>query len=303
VSAATAQVPSRPEELDLVVIGGFGAALRRFARQSPAGVFAGALLLLVLVVGLLAPVLAPYDPLATSFAEVRQAPNAKHWLGTDHLGRDTLSRIIHGTRVTMLIAISSVLIGEALGFAWGVATGYIGGRFDLISQRVVEVLMSFPTFVLALLLLVSMGPGLLTVIVAIAITRVPGTTRVIRSVALSLRELAYVEAARALGTPTHRTLVRHIAPQCTAPMLILISLNLGGAIFTEAGLSFLGVGVPPPSPTWGNMLGGVLAEQFRPSWWLVVFPGLAITLTVMATNLLGDGLRDFLDPRLRGVVE
>ena len=301
MAAVSAQAAPLPDEL--VLQGGMGEAFRRFARQSPAGVFAGALLLLVLVVGLLAPLLAPYDPLATSFSEVRQAPNAKHWLGTDHLGRDTLSRIIYGTRVTMLIAISSVLIGEALGFAWGVATGYIGGRFDLISQRIIEVMMSFPTFVLALLLLVSMGPGLLTVIIAIAVTRVPGTTRVVRSVALSLRELAYVEAARALGAPPLRTMVRHVAPQCTAPMLILISLNLGGAIFTEAGLSFLGVGVPPPSPTWGNMLGGVLAEQFRPSWWLVVFPGLAITLTVMATNLLGDGLRDFLDPRLRGVVE
>jgi ABC-type dipeptide/oligopeptide/nickel transport system permease subunit len=263
----------------------------------------GLFVLLVLVVGALAPLLAPYDPLANSFSEVRQAPSPSHWLGTDHLGRDTLSRIIYGTRVTMLVAVSSVLLGEALGFAFGVATGYLGGKFDLLSQRVIEVLMSFPTFILALLLLVSMGAGLQTVIVAIAITRVPGTTRIIRSVVLSLRELAYVEAARALGAPSIRTMVRHIAPQCVAPMLVLISLNLGGAIFTEAALSFLGVGVPPPDPSWGNMLGGVMAEQFRPSWWLVVFPGLAITLTVMATNLLGDALRDFLDPRLRGVVE
>lgn len=260
-------------------------------------------MVLVLIVGALAPVLAPYDPIANSFTDVRQAPNAKHWLGTDHLGRDVLSRIIYGTRVTMLVSITSVLIGEALGFAWGVAAGYLGGRFDLLSQRVIEVMMSLPTFVLALLLLVSLGPGVGTVIIAIAITRVPGTTRVIRSVALSLRELAYVEAARALGAPTIRTMLRHIAPQCVAPMLVLMSLNLAGAIFTEVGLSFLGVGIPPPNPSWGNMLGGVLAEQFRPSWWLVVFPGLAITLTVMATNLFGDGLRDFLDPRLRGVVE
>lgn len=302
-AAATTHDVIPADELELDPRVGLRHGLSRFLRQSPAGAFAGVLLLLVLVVGALAPVLAPYDPLANSFAEVRQAPSARHWLGTDHLGRDTLTRIIYGTRVTMLVAVTSVLIGELLGFAWGVATGYVGGRFDLISQRIIEVLMSFPAFILALLLLVSLGAGLQTVIIAIAITRVPGTTRIIRSVTLSLRELAYVEAARALGASPLRIMARHVAPQCIAPMLILISLNLGGAIFAESALSFLGVGVPPPNPSWGNMLGGVLAEQFRPSWWMVLFPGLAITLTVMAANLLGDGLRDFLDPRLRSVVE
>lgn len=262
-----------------------------------------ALLILVVVVGALAPVLAPYDPLAASYSSIREPPSWEHLLGTDHLGRDVLSRIIYGTRVTMLVAVSSVVVGEALGFAWGVASGYLGGRFDIVSQRIIEVLMSFPTLILALLLLVGMGAGIQTVIVAIAITRVPGTTRIIRSVALALRELAFVEAARALGTPTWRILLRHVAPQCIAPMLILISLNLGSAIFIESALSFLGVGVPPPNASWGNMLGGVLAEAFKPPWWMVLFPGIAITLTVMATNLLGDALRDFLDPRLRGIVE
>lgn len=303
MSAAVAADLARLEEQELGAERGAVANLRRFARQSPYGVGAAVFLALVVVVGALAPLIAPYDPLANSFSEVRQPPNWKHLLGTDHLGRDTLSRIIHGTRVTMIVAVTSVLIGEAIAFVWGITTAYVGGRFDLVSQRVIEVLLSFPGLILALLLMVSMGAGLQTVIVAIAITRVPGTTRIIRSVALALRELAYVEAARALGTPTWRIMLRHLAPQCIAPMLVLISLNLGNAIFTEAGLSFLGVGIPPPNPSWGNMLGGVLAEQFRPSWWLVVFPGLAITLTVMATNLLGDALRDFLDPRLRGVVE
>jgi peptide/nickel transport system permease protein len=304
---ATAAVSARPlgtpEEAEVFEAHGIGPALRRFARQSPAGVVAAALLGLILVVGVLAPVISPYDPLFNSFAEVRQTPSAKHWLGTDHLGRDVLSRIIHGTRVTMLVAVTSVFIGEALGFAWGVACGYLGGRFDLISQRLVEVMMSFPQLILALMLMVSLGPGLQTVIIAIAVTRVPGTTRIVRSVALSLRELAYVEAGRALGASTPRIMFRHIAPQCVAPMLVLISVNLGGAIFTESALSFLGVGIPPPNPSWGNMLGGVLAEAFRPSWWLVLFPGLAVSLSVMASNILGDALRDFLDPRLRGVVE
>jgi ABC-type dipeptide/oligopeptide/nickel transport system permease subunit len=289
--------------VDLAPERGARAHLGRFARQSPAGVVAAGLILLVIVVGTLAPLVAPYDPLLNSFADVRQAPNAKHWLGTDHLGRDTLSRIIYGTRITLLVAVASVVFGDSLGFMWGVACGYIGGRFDIASQRIVEVLQSFPQLILAILLLVALGPGLSTVIIAIGVTRVPGTTRIVRSVALALRDLAYVEAARALGAPSWRIMVRHIAPQCVAPMLVLISLNLGGAIFTEAGLSFLGLGIPPPNPSWGNMLGGVLAEAFRPSWWLVVFPGLGITLTVMAFNLLGDALRDFLDPRLRGVLE
>jgi peptide/nickel transport system permease protein len=290
------------EDLDLAPELGALQQLRRFARQSPAGAVALCLIVVVLVVGSLAPLLAPYDPLLNSFAEVRQAPSAKHWLGTDHLGRDVLSRVIYGTRVTMLVAVTSVLIGESLGFAWGVACGYLGGKFDLVSQRLIEVMQSFPQIILAILLLVALGAGLQTVIIAIAVTRVPGTTRIVRSVALSLRELAYVEAARALGTPSASIMARHIAPQCIAPMLVLISLNLGSAIFTEAGLSFFGLGIPPPNPSWGNMLGGVLAEAFRPSWWLVVFPGLAITLTVMSFNLLGDALRDFLDPRLRGVL-
>jgi peptide/nickel transport system permease protein len=276
--------------------------LGRFVQHSPLGAVSALLILLVIVVGALAPVLAPYDPLEASYAVTRQPPSLQHLLGTDHLGRDTLSRIIHGTRITMLVAVSSVLIGEALGFTFGVATGYLGGRFDLFSQRITEVLMSFPSLILALLLLVGLGSGLHTVIVAIAVTRVPGTARVIRSVALATRELLYVDAARALGASPWRMMLRHVAPQCIAPMLVLISVNLGGAILTEAALSFLGVGIPPPAPSWGNMLGGVLAEAFRPPWWMVIFPGLFLTVTIMATNLLGDALRDFLDPRLRGVI-
>jgi ABC-type dipeptide/oligopeptide/nickel transport system permease subunit len=290
------------EEIDRTTAPSLLGELGRFARHSPLGAVATGYLLLVVVVGALAPLLAPYDPLAASYAATRQPPSLSHLMGTDHLGRDTLSRIIYGTRITMLVAVSSVLLGEALGFTWGVASGYLGGRFDIVSQRVVEVLMSFPSVILALLLLVGLGSGLHTVVVAIAVTRVPGTTRIIRSVALAVRDLSYVEAARALGTPSWRTMLHHVAPQCVAPMLVLISLNLGAAIFTEAALSFLGVGVPPPDPSWGNMLGGVLAEAFRPPWWMVVFPGLFLTLTIMATNLLGDALRDFLDPRLTRVI-
>ena len=163
--------------------------------------------------------------------------------------------------------------------------------------------MSFPTLILAMLLLIGLGAGVRTVILAIAITQVPGCTRIVRSSALATRGYAYVEAARSIGASPLRIIVREVAPQCIAPFLVVLTLTLGSAVFAEAALSFLGVGVPPPAPSWGNMLGGVLAAAFRPSWWLVVFPGVAITITVMAANLLGDALRDFVDPKLRRRIE
>jgi ABC-type dipeptide/oligopeptide/nickel transport system permease subunit len=275
----------------------------RFSRSSPAGAASAVILIMVVLVGILAPLLAPFDPLAGNYAMTRHPPAWPYLLGTDDLGRDVVSRIIYGTRITMLVSLTSVLLGDAIGFVWGVASGYLAGRFDLISQRIIEVLMSFPTLILAMLLLISLGAGVRTVIVAIAITQVPGCTRIVRSTALSVRAFAYVEAARSIGASPLRIMLREVAPQCVAPFLVVLTLNLGSAVFAEAALSFLGVGVPPPAPSWGNMLGGVLAAAFRPSWWLVVFPGVAITLTVMAANLLGDALRDFLDPKLKRRME
>lgn len=275
----------------------------RFVRLSPIGTVAAAVWILLLLMAIFAPQLAPYDPQEADYGAIRQAPSAAHLLGADDLGRDILSRLIFGARITLIVSISSVLIGDLLGFLWGVASGYLGGRFDLISQRVLDVLMSFPTLILALLLLVALGAGLTTVIIAIAVTRIPGATRVIRSVVLSVKENAYVEAARMVGVRPVALMLRHIAPQCLAPLIVIATLNLGAAIFAEAALSFLGLGIPPPAPSWGNMLGGVLAASFKPSWWLVVFPGLAITLAVMTANLLGDALRDFLDPKLRQRLE
>lgn len=282
---------------------GFGATarqfVRRFVRASPIGTVAAVFLILICLVGVFADQLAPYNPLTASFGAMRQPPSAQFLLGSDNLGRDILSRIIYGARVTLSVAITSVLIGDAIGFLWGITAGYIGGRFDMLSQRLIEILLSFPGLILAILLLVALGPGLNTVIIAIAISRVPLSTRVIRSVVLSIKELAYVDAARSLGATSGRIMLHHVAPQCLAPVLVIFSANLGTAIFAEAALSFLGVGVPPPTPSWGNMLGGVLAEAFKPPWWMVIFPGLAITLTIMAANLFGDALRDVLDPRLR----
>jgi len=210
-----------------------------------------------------------------------------------------LSRIIFGARITLSVGCISVFLGDAIGFLWGVASGYLGERFDLISQRLVDILMSFPGLILALLLLVVLGAGLSTVIIAIAVTRIPSATRITRSVVLTIKESAYVEAARCIGVPTWAIMWRHVAPQCIAPILIVATLHLGAAIFSESALSFLGMGIPPPAPSWGNMLGGVLAAAFRPPWWLVVFPGVAITIAIMAANLIGDALRDFLDPKLR----
>ncbi len=274
-------------------------AVARFFRSSPLGGVCALLLLLLASVAVLADRLAPYNPLTANYGVIRDPPLARHVLGTDHLGRDVLSRIIFGARVTLLVAISSVLLGDTIGFIWGVASGYLGGRADLISQRVLDVLMSLPSLILALLLMAGLGAGLTTVIVAIAVTRVPLSSRVVRSMVLSVKELAYVEAARVLGASEARVMARHVTPQCVAPFLIITTGHLGAAIFIEAALSFVGVGVPPPTPSWGNMLGGVLAEAFKPPWWMVVFPGVAITVTILAVNLFGDALRDFLDPKLK----
>ena len=271
----------------------------RFLRSSLLGSVAGAVLIGVAVVAFMADVLAPHHPLEAHYDATRVSPGREYLLGTDHLGRDVLSRMIYGAQVTLVVAVASVLIGETLGFTWGIVSGYMGRRVDMVSQRLLEVMMAFPTLILALLLMSGLGAGLHTVVIAIAVTRIPGSARIIRSVVLSVKEMAYVEAVRCLGASTPRIMLRHVAPQCIAPLLVVASLNLGIAIFAEAALSFLGVGIPPPTPSWGNMLGGVLAEAFRPPWWIVLFPGLAITITILACNLLGDALRDFLDPRLR----
>ncbi|MCY3991625.1 MAG: ABC transporter permease [Caldilineaceae bacterium] len=277
----------------------FSSAVGRFAQSSPIGMVAVGIWLLMFVMAVFAPILSPYDPLEADYAAIRAAPTAEHILGTDQLGRDLLSRIIYGARITLIVSITAVFVGDLIGFVWGIASGYLGQRFDLISQRVVDVLMSFPGLILALLLLVVLGAGLVTVIVAISVTRIPSATRITRAVVLSIKETSYVEAAKMIGASNVRIMVRHVAPQAVAPILVVATLHLGGAIFAESALSFLGMGIPPPAPSWGNMLGGVLAAAFRPPWWLVIFPGVAITIAIMAANLFGDAFRDFLDPKLR----
>jgi peptide/nickel transport system permease protein len=296
--AATVDQNIPREELNLDR--GLWAVARSFARTSPIGAVSAIFLIFLFIIAIFANQVAPYHPLEADFRALRQPPSATHWLGTDNLGRDVLSRLIHGARISLSIAVISTVISKIIGMAWGVLTGYVGKSFDLVSQRVIDVLLAFPGIILAMLLLAALGGGFGTVIFAITLLSIAGTVRVIRSVVLSVKEMAFVEAASATGVPSWRIMANHVAPQCVAPLLVLTSASLGGAIFAEAALSFLGLGIPQPMPSWGNMLGGILADQFRPRWWLVIFPGLAITLTILAFNLVGDALRDHLDPKLRG---
>ena len=277
-----------------------GHTLAIFSRRYPVGLVAALVLLMIALLAVLAPLVTPYDPNFQHFTDLQQAPSATYWLGTDYEGRDILSRLIYGGRVSLEVAVLSVLLGTMVGSAWGVVSAYLGGKVDLLSQRVMEVVMAFPTLVLAMIFLIALGGGIWTVIIAIAVTRLPFGVRVIRSVTLSIKELTYVDAARAVGASDLRIMARHIVPQCIPAFLVLATAHLGTAIVIEAGLGFLGIGITPPTASWGNMLGGVVANTYKPLWWLVVFPGLAISLAVLAVNLLGDALRDILDPKMRG---
>ncbi len=270
-----------------------------FAKQNPVGAAAGLFLLAVIIIAIVAPLIAPFGPFDANFQKLTVAPDAENLLGTDPIGRDVLSRIIFGARTTLIVAFAAVFLGTTTGALFGLVSATLGGKFDLVTQRLLDVLQAFPDLTLALLLSAALGPGLDTVIIAIAVTKVPFGGRVIRSVALQIREMDYVTAIRAVGASNIRIMRLHIAPQCVAPFLVLATTHLGVAIIIEAALGLLGVGIPVPSPTWGN----ILAQQSNtliPAWWLVVFPGVAITLVVLAFSLFGDSLRDYLDPRLRG---
>jgi ABC-type dipeptide/oligopeptide/nickel transport system permease subunit len=271
--------------------------LRRLARLGSVSLAGGVVGLAIVFMAIAAPLLAPREPLKADFRRMSKPPDAQAYFGTDQVGRDTLSRVIHGARTSLFVAFSAVLLGTTVGSVWGLASGYLGGRFDLMSQRAMEILQAFPDLILAMAISMAIGTGFPAVIVAIAITRLPFGGRVIRSVALSVKELAYVEAGRASGASHGRIMALHILPQCLAPYLVLATTHLGVAIVIEAALGFLGVGIPPPTPTWGNMLADSLTSLV-PNWWQVFFPGLAITITVLAFNLLGDGIRDTLDRKL-----
>src|SRR5689334_23811989 len=272
----------------------------RFVRKKPLGAAGGVLMLAMLLTALLANVLQTHVPIATDATATLARPSEEHWLGTDHLGRDIYSRIVHGARVSLIVGIGSTLLGSVLGGIIGLLSGYVGGKTDLITQRVMDILQGLPLLVLALVMSAALGPSIPNVVIAISIPIVPRAARVIRASVLSIREMQYVEAARAVGLRHLRIAFRHILPNTVGPFIVLCTAQLGSAILVEAALSFLGLGVPEPYPSWGRMLSVSAAEYAQKAPWLVLFPGLAISLAVFGSNLLGDALRDTLDPRLRG---
>jgi peptide/nickel transport system permease protein len=279
---------------------GWPEALLRFCRKKPLGAAGGFIMVLIVFTAIFANVLQTHDPIATNAAATLAPPSAAHWLGTDHLGRDIYSRILHGARVSLLVGLGSTLVASLLGGIIGLLSGYVGGKTDLVVQRVMDILQGLPLLVLALVMAAALGPSIPNVILAISIPIMPRAARVIRSSVLSIREFQYVEAARSLGLTHLRIAFRHILPNTIGPFIVLGTAQLGSAILTEAALSFLGLGVPEPYPSWGRMLSVSAAEYAQKAPWLVLFPGIAISLAVFGSNLLGDALRDTLDPRLRG---
>ena len=274
-------------------------AIGDFCRRRRLGAIAAAGILFMLLVAVLAPLIAPYDPLATDFAAMLTPPSSIHWLGTDTFGRDVLSRLIYGSRTALLVGFGSAIVGATLGAVLGVASAYFGGRVDLYLQRVMDIFLSFPIIILALALVAILGNSIPNVITAITIPMIPRCALVIRSSALSIREMPYVDAARAAGFGHTRIILRHMLPNVMAPYLIMVTSFLGQAILLEASLSFLGLGVQEPVAAWGLMLRGAAVEFAERAPWMAIFPGLAISLSVFAFNLFGDSLRDALDPRLR----
>ncbi|HSE05891.1 MAG TPA: ABC transporter permease [Methylomirabilota bacterium] len=274
--------------------------LARFCRKKPLGAAGGAIMVVIFLTALFADQLQTHDPIATDSIGTLAAPSREHLLGSDHLGRDIYSRIVHGARVSLIVGLASTLLGSILGGIIGLLSGYAGGKTDLITQRVMDILQGLPLLVLALVMSASLGPSIQNVVIAISIPIIPRAARVIRSSVLSIREMQYVEAARAIGLRHLRIAFRHILPNTIGPFIVLCTAQLGSAILVEAALSFLGLGVPEPYPSWGRMLSVSAAEYAQKAPWLVMFPGLAISLAVFGSNLLGDALRDTLDPRLRG---
>lgn len=272
-------------------------AWRRFAANR--GAVAGALILaLFLLTALLAPWLAPYLPTAQRLSIRLSPPSASHWLGTDDLGRDLLSRLVYGTRVSLRVGAISVAVALGCGTALGVLAGYVGGRVDEGVMRCLDVLLAFPSTLLAILIVAVLGPGLDNAIMAIALVNIPVYARLVRASVLAVKHQEFIEAARAVGASHFRVVTSHVLPNCLTPITVQATLGIGTAILETAGLSFLGLGAQPPTPEWGTMLNDA-RPYLRDAWWVITFPGLAIIATVLGFNLLGDGLRDLLDPQGR----
>jgi len=273
---------------------------RRLCQRYPLGAIGSFIVFLVVFAAVFADFVAPYDPTTTSAKMSLSPPGSDMLFGGDMMGRDVLSRIIHGARISLAVGIGSTILGGVIGTIIGLMCGYWMGLFDLLIQRIIDMMQALPLLVMALVMAASLGPSLENTIIAISIPLVPQVARVIRSNVLSLRELPFVEAARAVGMSDLRIVFRHILPNTLAPLIVLGTAQLGSAILTEASLSFLGLGVPEPYPSWGRMLSESAAEYVRVAPWLVIFPGIAISAAVFGANLMGDAVRDFLDPRNQG---
>lgn len=277
-----------------------GAGLGSFLRKKPLGALGAVVILLAVLLALFAPVVAPADPIQTSLINALEAPSGGHLFGTDANGRDLLSRVIYGARTSLGIGLGAVLLGVSAGTLLGVIGGFLGGVVDMLFQRLMDMLQAFPTVVLAMAIVAAAGISYPNIIIAIGVTIIPSVARVVRSAVLTVRENQYIDAARALGASDPRLMLRHVLPNVAAPIIVLTSVVIGQAIISEATLSFLGLGVQEPRPSWGGMLAGNAQRHIEDAPWLVIFPGLALALVVFAFNMLGDALRDVLDPRMRG---
>ena len=270
--------------------------LWRRLRRNPRTLFGAAVLILIVIAAIFAEPLSPYAPNVQNLRNRLQAPSAEHWLGTDQFGRDVLSRIIFGGRVSLQVGFISVGIALLIGGAMGLAGGYYGKKLDSVLMAIVDVLLALPAFLLALAIIAALGPGLINVMIAVGIANIPGFARITRSAVLTVREQDYVTAALAAGSSDWRIISKHVVPNALSPVIVQVTLALAGAILSAAGLSFLGLGAQPPTAEWGSMLNSA-RPYIREAHWAVTFPGLAIVITVLALNFVGDGLRDALDPR------
>ena len=272
----------------------------RLVKEKPLGAVGAVIVLVMLLAGILADFVAPYDYTDMNLVDQLQSPSGEHFFGTDHLGRDTFSRILYGARISMVVGLGGAAISTAVSLVIGLVTGYVGGKLDIVVQRIVEAFMCFPGLFFLLTVMTLVGPGMAQVTIVLGLLYGIWYSRVIRSAAMAIKENMYVEAARSVGSSTSRTLVRHILPNIMASVIVIFSVSIGQLILNEASLSFLGYGVPPPAPSWGGMLSLEGRIYMLRNPWLALWPGLALAIVVWGTNMLGDAIRDILDPRLRG---
>ena len=267
--------------------------------RNPSALLGGTVIILMALMALLAPWLAPYDPIAISLPDRLAAPSAAHWFGTDEMGRDILSRIMYGARISLLIGLVVITIAGGLGTIIGSTAGYFGGKIDNVVMRVMDVILSFPSLVLAMALAAALGPSLRNAILAVAFVQIPKFARMARGEALAVREKLFIKAARVSGFRSPWIILHHVIPNCMGSLMVLATLTVGDTILVAASLSFIGLGAQPPTPEWGAMI-STGRKFLLDQWWYATFPGIFIVITVIGFNILGDALRDVLDPRLRG---